>query len=238
VTNIMIDSQFNGPPDSGNGGYCCGMFAAQLELDPGATIEVTLQSPPPLDHPMSTRASGSGIEVLFGETLVATAQAAELAVDYPTPPSLETAIEASKNYSGFQQHPYPECFVCGTARSHGDGLCIYPGPLADLSLVCAPWRPFPALANEQGMLRPEFIWSALDCPSYFGAFIGQDNPKALLGKQCLRILDEQIPFDDDYIITGWPMGREGRKCYGGTGLFNRSGDCLAIARGTWILLKQ
>jgi hypothetical protein len=237
VTNIMIDSQFNGPPDSGNGGYCCGMFAAQLGLGPSAAIEVTLKSPPPLDHPMSSQASGSGIEIRYGETLVARAEEAEMAVDYPAPPTMQTAVEASKAYSGFQQHPYPECFVCGTARSAGDGLCIYPGPLDDLSQVCAPWRPFTELADEQGMIRPEFIWSALDCPSYFGAFIGQDNPKALLGKQCLKILDEKIPANEDYIVTAWPMGREGRKCYGGAGLFNRSGDCLAIARGTWIVLK-
>lgn len=236
--DIRINSQFNGPPDSGNGGYCCGMFAESLGLDPGVAVEVTLRSPPPLDHPMISQASASGIDILCGDTLVANASSAELIINHPTPPSISEAIEASKAFSGFHQHPYPGCFVCGTARTPGDGLCIYPGPLADHSQVCAPWQPFPELANEQGMIRAEFIWSALDCPSYFGAFIDQDNPKALLGKQCLKIVDEHIPVEDEYIITAWPLGQEGRKHYGGTGLFNRAGRCLAIARGTWIMLNQ
>jgi hypothetical protein len=237
MTDITIDAQFNGPPDSGNGGYCCGLFAATLDPKPGTAIEVTLRSPPPLGQTLNSLHTDNGVNILYGEIPVATAQPAELHVDYPAPPSLDEVIDASKKFSGFKQHPYPSCFVCGTARHQGDGLCIYPGPVKDNSQVCAPWRPFAELADDQGMIRPEFIWSALDCPSYFGAFIGQHNTKALLGRQCLVIFDVPAPVEENYIVSAWPLGHEGRKYFGGTGLFNQAGDCLALARGTWIVLN-
>lgn len=238
MTELRIASQFNGPPDSGNGGYCCGMFAARLGLDPGVAIEVTLRSPPPLGHPMTSRASAAGVDILYGETLVANAKAADLAINHPVPPSMSEAIEASKAFSGFHQHPYPGCFVCGTTRTPGDGLCIYPGPLDDLSQVCTPWRPFPELANEQGMIRTEFIWSALDCPSYFGAFIGYENTPALLGRMVMQTFETHIPVDQQYIITAWPQEYDGRKRYGGSALFSQAGKCLALSRGTWIVLDN
>ena len=43
VAQIVIKSRFNGPPDSGNGGYVCGVVASAVE---GPSI-VTLRKPPP-----------------------------------------------------------------------------------------------------------------------------------------------------------------------------------------------
>lgn len=237
MNTIRIDSQFNGPPDSGNGGYCAGMFAAPLTPGCGEAIEVSLYSPPPLNQSMGVRDSNKGIEVVHGDTLVASARSCELAIESPPPPTLAQAREAAKNYSGFKQHPFPGCFVCGTARTRGDGLCVFPGPLADHSQVCTPWQPFSQLANTEGMLRPEFIWAALDCPSYFGGFIDQENTPALLGRFSLAIYQQQIPADQEYIVTAWPLGMEGRKCFGGSGLFSQQGDCLALARGIWIVIS-
>ena len=238
MTEIRIDSQFNGPPGSGNGGYCNGLFAAALELDPGEAAEVTLLSPPPLNQPLTTRAADNGVDIFCGEVAVARARPAQLDLTHPAPPSLSAATDASKSYSGFEQHPFPGCFVCGTARTAGDGLRIYPGPVADHSMVCAPWQPFAGLADERGMIRHEFVWSALDCPSYFGAFIEQPNLPALLGRQRLQIFQQELPVDLDYIVSAWPMGSEGRKRYGGSGLFDSAGKCLALAVGTWIVLQQ
>ncbi len=238
MTAISIDTQFNGPPDSGNGGYCCGLFAATLNPAPGEAVEVTLRSPPPLQQPLSVLTTTEGVTVRDEQTLIASAKRIDLTVKYPEPPSSADALQASGGYTGFQQHPYPGCFVCGPNRAPEDGLCIYPGPVADGSQVSCLWQPFAALADEQGMLAPEFIWAALDCPSYFGTFIGQSNPHALLGRQAVTIFSASIPVDQPYIVTAWPSGREGRKCYGGAGLFSEQGECLALARNTWVILEE
>ena len=51
---ISIDARFNGPPDSGNGGYCSGVFASFVDTSgPDAGVEVTLRRPPPLDTPLT-----------------------------------------------------------------------------------------------------------------------------------------------------------------------------------------
>jgi hypothetical protein len=52
---IVIDRRFRGPPESGNGGYTCGLVAGRVD----GPAEVTLRLPPPLEEPL-TVASGDG----------------------------------------------------------------------------------------------------------------------------------------------------------------------------------
>jgi hypothetical protein len=46
---LVIAPRFCGPPDSGNGGYVCGLIAGRL----GEQTEMTLRAPPPLATPMT-----------------------------------------------------------------------------------------------------------------------------------------------------------------------------------------
>ena len=48
---VMIERRYNGPPDTGNGGWSAGTFAALVDR-PAGTV-VTLRQPPPLDTPLS-----------------------------------------------------------------------------------------------------------------------------------------------------------------------------------------
>jgi hypothetical protein len=45
---VIIQSRYNGPPGSGNGGYCAGVWATNCGLTADA-LEVTLRMPPPLE---------------------------------------------------------------------------------------------------------------------------------------------------------------------------------------------
>ena len=54
-------------------------------------------------------------------------------------------------------------------RPPGDGLRIFPGPVAGLGLWAAPWTPDPSVAGANGKVRPEVVWAALDCPSGIAA---------------------------------------------------------------------
>ncbi|MGA8217795.1 MAG: hypothetical protein WB771_04460, partial [Solirubrobacterales bacterium] len=65
--SLSIPSRFNGPLESGNGGYCAGVAAGFLE----GAAEVSLRRPVPLDTPMDVlRDGGDSLRVLDGETLV------------------------------------------------------------------------------------------------------------------------------------------------------------------------
>jgi len=226
VNTLRIERRFHGPPDSGNGGYVSGRLAAFVD---GPAL-VRLQVPPPLETPMEVRSTDTGVDLLHGDIVVATARPATLTMELPSPPSYAQAEAASRSYRGFAWHPFPGCFVCGPGREPNDGLRLFAGPLPGTSVVAAPWIPGASLATK-GRLRPEFLWAALDCPGAFsfGSAIGT---ALLLGEITGSLL---LPAwaGERYVALGWEVDRKGRRHYTGTALFNESGDCVAMARSTW-----
>jgi hypothetical protein len=105
---MVIERRYRGPDESGNGGYACGVFARLVDGD----AEVTLRVPPPLDTPL--RAEGG--DVFDGDTLVAEVRPTAVELALPVPP---TVVEAG---AADPLHPFPNCFVCGPARTDGLGL--------------------------------------------------------------------------------------------------------------------
>ena len=103
---LSIAPRFCGPPDSGNGGYVCGRLAAFVE---GPAV-VRLQVPPPLDVEMEVRPADDGVDMVHGDTVVATARPAQVALDAPPPPSYADAEAAARSYAGFRTHFFPTCF--------------------------------------------------------------------------------------------------------------------------------
>lgn len=230
---VLIPSRFNGPPDSGNGGYSCGVLAAFLD----GPARVRLHVPPPLDTPLDVQAGeGEAVVMMDGERLVGTAQPAPLDLDVPPPPTLEEAEVARHRYPCYTGHIFPTCFVCGPGRPEGDGLELYPGPVEDWRLLACPWRPASNLLDDNGFVHPEIVWAALDCPGYF-ACLGEQPEPAVLGELHAERL-APVPGDRPLVVYAWPLGREGRKCYAGSAIAFPGGEVLARARSTWILLKK
>jgi hypothetical protein len=126
--------------------------------------------------------------------------------------------------------------VCGPERPAGDGLRIFPGPLAE-GRTAAPW------------LVPEgcstaTVWAALDCPGGWAA-IGPGRTY-VLGRMAARV-HTLPPPGSQCVIVGAVVGTEGRKAqvhtalYGGGGDGNGGGEpgrpqLLAWARSTWIAI--
>src|SRR5215213_4316915 len=54
--DVVIERRFNGPPDSGHGGYSAGRAAALVD----GPAEVTLRRPPPLETPLTVRRDDGG----------------------------------------------------------------------------------------------------------------------------------------------------------------------------------
>lgn len=229
---IVIDRRFRGPPHSGNGGYTAGCLAALVE-GPGA--RVMLKSPPPLNKELEVCRDGASVSLYDGETLVGIAESGSVASSAPNPISLSEATQASHRYVGFEGHLCPGCFVCGPDRDEGDGLRIFAGPTGSGDLVAAPWKPAMDLCNEDGVVRSEYIWSSLDCPTYFALPIVGDF--VLLGSMTAEI--KSLPRGrDDLTICAWPLGEDGRKHYSASALYDSSGMLLAQAECLWIALKQ
>src|SRR5262245_9076996 len=160
VETLSIERRFRGPAQSGNGGYVCGIIARHV---PG-TATVRLAIPPPLETPLDVDVTDGVVRLMSGTTLVGEGRAAQLDIAAPAPVSLAVARESSKHYHGFDTHTFPECFVCGPARTEGDGLRIFAGAAAGRDVVAAPWHIDASLGSP---VATEFLWAALDCPSGF-----------------------------------------------------------------------
>lgn len=228
LETIVIDPRFNGPAGSGNGGYVCGLLARCIE----GPSEATLRAPPPLDTPLTLVRTEAGVALLHGETPVAEARAAPLALAAPPAPSLAQARAAEARYLGHQDHRYPTCFVCGGLRPAHDGLEIYTGPVEGGARVAASWTPSADLADADGRLAPEFIHAALDCPSYWA--LPHAGKPALLARMTASI-DAALPrVGEPLIVAAWALGSDGRKHRGASALYTANGALIARAEALWI----
>ena len=226
----MIERRFRGPAASANGGYTCGRLAA---LVAASAVEVTLRAPPPLERPLRVEHRGDRVLLLDESKLVAEAVAAPAPVELEVPRSVTVAeAAAAEAAASDDEHAFPECFVCGPAREPGDALRLRPGRLGDEELVAAVWAPHPSLAGEDGSVRREFVWAALDCPGAF-AVEGTGRGMTVLGRLAARI-DEPPRVGGEYVVLGWPRGGEGRKHEAGTALLAPTGQVLAYAQAVWI----
>jgi len=228
---LTIDRRFNGPEDSGNGGYVGGQLAKVL----GGTVAVSLRLPPPLGTPMAvSREDGHAFLKLGDGTLVAQAESASVEIEIPPCPAYDDVVAAQPKYAGFAFHALPTCFVCGPGRAEGDGLRVFASPLDAGEIVAAPWTPHDDLA-EGGLVRSEFIWAALDCPGYFAVInaMGSKGEKILTGRMAV---DQVAPVHAGtrHIITGWQVRSEGRKHWAGTALFDAHGNLKAKSEALWI----
>jgi hypothetical protein len=227
---VVIEGRFRGPPASGNGGYSCGVLGDRFE----GVATVTLRRPPPLDTPLRLEEDDAGVRLFHEDLLVGEAVPDTIGLDVPDPPGLEEARTASLGYIGFEDHPFPTCFVCGPEREPGDGLRIFPGRLEGGSMVAAPWQPDWSLDEGSGLIHRRHVWAALDCPSYFGL---SGRPLALLGRLTARIA--RMPeVGEPLVVMGWPLESDGRKHFAGSALADDRGEIVAHAVATWIELDR
>jgi hypothetical protein len=219
---VIIPRRYNGPPDSANGGYTCGLVAGLL----GGTAEVTLRRPPPLERELEValELDGTEVELRDGDAVVAEGRIVEWELEVPEPVSVEEAEAASRRYPGFEAHAYETCFTCGPARD--DGLGVFAGPVEGRpGVVASPWTP-------TGEISPEIVWAALDCPSGWAVDDFQ-REGVLLGRMAAHLL--RLPRESEpHVVLGWRSGEDGRKRYAGSAVFTAGGQLVASARSTWI----
>lgn len=226
--SVSIPARFNGPLESGNGGYCSGVAAGFLE---GAG-EVSLRRPVPLDTPLEVLRDEGSVRVLDGEALVIEARPApEFEVEVPAPVSPAEARGAAARYRGRSDGLFSRCFVCGPARD--DAFGVFAGAVEGRRLVASPWTPPSWTADAAGRVLPEFVWAVLDCPTYFAVYMNGELPLSVLGRLTAR-LDAPVVSGEEHMVIAWPIGTDGRKRHAGSAVLSRDGEVLAAARALLI----
>ena len=230
---VEIHRRFRGPPTSGNGGYVAGLVAEWID----GPAEVDLLAPIPLEVPLHRRRDDAEVMLFDARKNYARGRPLDQPLDFelPAPPSVEELEAAAMNFPGPSGHPIPGCFVCGTDRSPGDGLCIYPGESPHRDVAVAEWTPDENLADEHGHVCERYIWAALDCPSYFGLL--EPRPLALLARLSGSV-ERQILPGERLSITAWELSRERRKHHSATVIRDESGKLVAAARALWVEVES
>jgi hypothetical protein len=224
MSTVVISSRYNGPRDSGNGGWSAGTVAALVDR-PAGTV-VTLRRPPPLDTPLSVVRDADAVRIVDpdGET-VADAAPADVDAELVPPVDFAAATVASKQYPGFVSHPFPTCFVCGPDRAPGDGLRLFPGRV-DEGRTATPW-------TVPDDVSPAMVWAALDCPG--GWTVGVEARPYVLGRIALHLDGVPAP-GDECVVMGRLLSSEGRKASVATTLYGSDGQPLARSRAVWIAI--
>lgn len=227
---LIIPARYNGPPGSGNGGVSAGLAASRID----GAAEVSLRAPPPLDTPMQLVEVDDGYECRLADQVIMTARPAAPLAPPPPAPSFETARTGPDHFPPVEDHAFPHCYVCGPERTE-DGLCLFTGKPDGYDGVTDVWTPAATLAGEDGLVRPEILWAALDCPGAFAVGF-QENPM-VLARITAQIHQRPAP-GGALIVAGWSMFHDGRKHGAATALFTREGKLLAQSEQLWVELKQ
>jgi len=177
--------------------------------------------------------------LLDGSELIIEAAKTTIDVAQHLAAPFDQAQRASSTSPAFANHPFPTCFTCGPERREGDGLRIFPGRILDAddsdSLFAAPWIPDSSLTSGGVVVRPEFVWAAMDCPTGFAAGFPWRGT-LVTGRLAVEQIAPIYPLRP-YVVMSWSTSSEGRKYHAGAALYDSSGEMCARARATWIKLE-
>ncbi|MCW2928429.1 MAG: hypothetical protein JWM86_2397 [Thermoleophilia bacterium] len=257
ATSITIPAWANGPDGSGNGGWTAGLLAGQLAQAPRG-VAVSLRVPPPLDRALRIEPAGDGGITLWDDAteepvLVASADPEDVELQVPDVVrgiSLARAQVATTNFPFRDQHPFPRCVSCGTARDpelpalhlHA-GLvpaCVILDDAGELTPVfAAPWTPSIDMADGDDLTTASVAarWSALDCPSAAPVADPEAENPVVLARIAVR-LDAEVSIGHPHIVAAWRLAVDGRKRWTASVLMDADGDVLGIARALWIEVRS
>jgi len=225
---LSVPRRFNGPLESGQGGYCSALLAELVD----GTAEVTLRSPVPLDTALEVARDEDGVvRLLDGETLVAEAVPVDLNVEVPEAVSPPEARAARERYLGSSEDMFSRCFVCGSARD--DALGVFAGTVDGRDAVASTWTPPEWTTGDSGGVADEFLWAVMDCPTYFAVYTDGDLPVSFLGQMAARI-DSPVRVGEEHVVMAWPISAEGRKRQAGAAVVSGDGEVRAVARALMI----
>jgi hypothetical protein len=233
AASLTVPRRFNGPLENANGGYSAGIAAALLD----GPVEATLRRPVPLERALAPIVENGTARLLDGgEVIVEARRVPEFEIEVPAPVSPAEARAAMDRYLGEEEGPFSRCFVCGLGRE--DSFGVFSGRVEGREVVASTWTPPSWTAGGGGRTSPEFVWSALDCPTFFGAYIDvEELPLSFLGRLTARI-DSLPAVGEEHVLMSWPLGIDGRKAESGVALLDAGGDVLAAARAVLIEARK
>jgi hypothetical protein len=157
----------------------------------------------------------------------------------------DVARAAMASYPGLSAHPFPTCFVCGTEREEGDGLRIFPGRVADqdgATRIAATWTPYPSVGEDHHAYVDDLprvslaaTWAALDC---VGGWAGDLTDRLMVLAGMTARVDTLPVIGEEHVVLGLARGREGRKTFTASTLYDPDGRVVARAEHVWVAIDR
>ncbi|GGO11152.1 hypothetical protein GCM10011574_28360 [Microbispora bryophytorum] len=245
-TVLTVPKRFRGPEGTANGGWIAGTLAGTLTGGGhDSPVEVTLRRPVPLESELPVEHVGNAVVLSQGDDHLV--EAIPVAETLAPPPFVRftDAARAEAGFPGRHGHAIAGCFACGL-REPGDGLRIFPGPVDNTvgnpvdgaELVAAGWRvPF-NVTDEHGVVPDSIIWAALDCATGWAHYRSFPDRRPiqppLLGRLTGQVFRRVYPMGR-YSVVARAEGRDGRKLFGTSAVYEVDGALVAAAKATWIL---
>ena len=207
---MRIPARFNGPPGSANGGFACGLVAAELDV---ASAEVSLRAPPPLETGAVGRARrrrrpgerrgdtrGRGPRRRGGRRPAARAALPRRGL----PGGARTGSSAGPPTTRFPP-----------------ASCAEPNARTATGSRSSRWRSATAGTTRLRGRRSSRAWCGRRStapPARPGANWGE-GPPIVLARLAVAI-DAEPELGEPHVIVSWPLGRDGRKREAAAALFD------------------
>ncbi|MEU8434091.1 hypothetical protein AB0F18_14420 [Streptomyces sp. NPDC029216] len=247
METITVPETLHGYPGVAFGGYVAGVLAARVPGGGvgagsgagGGAVRVDFRRPVPTMTAVrvGAGADGTGAAVLDADGVLLAAATAVAAPggEVPEAPSWAEASKAADAYRAAPPDGQVDCFGCGLGRSPAMGLRLHCGVVEGRDLVAAAWTPDPALLDPEGLLPPELMWAALDCPgNAAGRLLGEGGPAGAVTAALTGRLLRVVPGAGGLVSYAWLLGVEGRKCAVGTALATADGELCAVGEALWV----
>ncbi|MFF4266111.1 hypothetical protein ACWGCK_36395 [Streptomyces virginiae] len=230
---ITVPERLHGYPGVAFGGYVAGVLAARAAAK---DVRVDFRRPVPTGAPVRLAATADGgCELTDGELLLAAATPVEApATPCPEAPSWDRAVAAAEAFRSDPPDGQADCFGCGLERTPATGLRLHCGTVPGRELVAAAWTPAPELGGPDGLLPPELVWGALDCPgNAAGRLLDGRRAGAVTAALGARLL-RPVPVGEGLVSYAWMLSSAGRKYTVGTALATADGELCAVAEALWV----
>jgi hypothetical protein len=235
-SSVVIPARWNGPRRYGNGGYSAGVFARDF----GRSARVVLRRPVPLNRTLHIVAEGAESRVYSRRRLIA--EVAEWHDATPLTPPLRPSLDAAEDaatrhpWTGVR-HALSDCAICSPNRR--DGLGVVPGVLADApEMLAAPFHTDFRIADPLApdIVSPEFVWAALDCPSFPAADLVAGRVR-LLGTIAVNRLRD-VFVGESLVVVSWALGAGTRSVRTASALLGPDGELIASAENVWVAPRR
>lgn len=237
MTTIRIGDWFQGPTNSGQGGWTAQRFLAAVAEHTDRPMTAAIKAAIPLEVDLTVVGHDDRWELAAPDgTTIMVATPWEPAFADTSPVTIEAARAARHRFlDTVDEHPVPSCFSCGQLP---ESMGVHAGPLDDgTDRFATDWTVPDWTVDEAGRVDPGALWAAIDCCAAWWVGWSRERRVALTVQYAVEQLHPLEP-GATYALVGWAGDRdpewEGRKRHAASAAFDAEGRCVARSVSFWL----